>query len=59
MKLFGGRLNVALLTGKTPASERNTLLPRLASGEPLLLIGTHALIEEPVRFRQSRLHHDR
>jgi ATP-dependent DNA helicase RecG len=51
VKLFGGKLNVALLTGKTPASERNALLPRLAGGEPILLIGTHALLEEPVVFK--------
>ncbi|MCM2322161.1 MAG: ATP-dependent DNA helicase RecG [Oligoflexia bacterium] len=51
VRLFGGRLNVALLTGKTPGSERTRLLARLASGEPLLLIGTHALLEEPVEFR--------
>ncbi|MDR3607333.1 MAG: ATP-dependent DNA helicase RecG [Oligoflexia bacterium] len=50
-KLLNGRLNAALLTGKTPAAERATLLARLASGEPLLLIGTHALIEEPVVFK--------
>jgi ATP-dependent DNA helicase RecG len=50
IKLFGGRLNVALLTGKTPGVERAKLLTRLRAGEPLLLIGTHALIEEPVAF---------
>ncbi|MCM2279646.1 MAG: ATP-dependent DNA helicase RecG [Oligoflexia bacterium] len=49
--LFGGRLNVALLTGKTPGAERTKLLARLAAGEPLLLIGTHALLEAPVEFR--------
>src|SRR6185312_2207870 len=32
VKLFGGRLNVALLTGKTPASEREPMLARLAAG---------------------------
>jgi ATP-dependent DNA helicase RecG len=51
VKLFGGRLNVALLTGKTPASERAPLFARLAAGEPVLLIGTHALIEDPVVFK--------
>jgi ATP-dependent DNA helicase RecG len=51
LKLFGGRLNVALLTGKTPASEREPLFKRLAAGEPILLIGTHALIEDPVVFQ--------
>lgn len=50
IKLFGGRLNVALLTGKTTTAERGKLLPRLAKGEPILLIGTHALIEDAVVF---------
>ncbi len=50
IRLFGGRLRVELLTGKTPDSERNRLLPRLAAGEPMLLIGTHALLEDPVQF---------
>jgi len=50
VQLFGSRLRVALLTGKTSDSERNQLLPRLAAGEPLLLIGTHALLEDPVQF---------
>jgi ATP-dependent DNA helicase RecG len=50
VKLFGGRLNVALLTGKTPGSERARLQARLTAGEPLLVIGTHALLEEPVVF---------
>ena len=50
VKLFGGRLNVAILTGKTTQSERTALLGRLSAGEPILLIGTHALIEDPVEF---------
>jgi ATP-dependent DNA helicase RecG len=50
-KLFRGRLPVALLTGKTPAPAREGLLARLAAGEPLLLIGTHALLEDPVVFK--------
>ncbi|OFZ00359.1 MAG: ATP-dependent DNA helicase RecG [Bdellovibrionales bacterium GWC1_52_8] len=49
-RLFGGRLNTALLTGKTPADERLELFRRLEGGEPLLLIGTHALLEDPVVF---------
>lgn len=51
VKLFDGKLNVALLLGKTPASERGKLYERLASGEPILVIGTHALIEDEVQFR--------
>jgi ATP-dependent DNA helicase RecG len=51
-KLLGDVLvPVELLTGSTPASRRRTLLARLASGELPLLVGTHALIEEPVVFR--------
>jgi ATP-dependent DNA helicase RecG len=52
IKLFGGRLNVALITGKTPASEREKIQGRLKSGEPILLLGTHALIEDAVEFRE-------
>jgi ATP-dependent DNA helicase RecG len=51
VRLFGGKLNVALLMGKTPASERDRLQARLSAGEPTVVIGTHALIEDPVEFR--------
>ncbi len=51
VKLFGGKLNVLLLVGKTTASEREKIQAKLASGLPLLLIGTHALIEDPVVFK--------
>ncbi len=54
-KLFDGRLNVALLTGRTPPSERAPVLARLAAGEPILLIGTHALLEDPVVFKNLNL----
>jgi ATP-dependent DNA helicase RecG len=40
----------ALLTGATPAGRRTDLLGKLASGELKLLVGTHALIEDPVEF---------
>jgi ATP-dependent DNA helicase RecG len=42
----------ALLTGSTPAGRRAALLARLESGELPLLVGTHALIEDAVRFAQ-------
>lgn len=42
---------VGLLTGSTSAARRRPLLERLASGELPLLVGTHALIEDPVVFR--------
>ena len=49
--LLGGHLPVELLTGSTPAARRRDLLARLAGGELQLLVGTHALIEDPVEFR--------
>jgi len=44
---------VALLTGSTSAARKRDILGKLGSGELAMVVGTHALIEEPVRF--SRL----
>jgi ATP-dependent DNA helicase RecG len=41
---------VAVLTGSTPAAERRALAARLDAGEPMVVVGTHALIEEKVRM---------
>ena len=49
--LLGGTLPVELLTGSTNAARRRELLDRLASGELQLVVGTHALIEDAVEFR--------
>jgi ATP-dependent DNA helicase RecG len=49
--LIGGTLPLELLTGSTPAARRRDLLDRLASGQLQLVVGTHALIEPPVEFR--------
>jgi ATP-dependent DNA helicase RecG len=46
---------IGLLTGSTPARERRELLERLAAGELRLLVGTHALIQETVRFERLAL----
>jgi ATP-dependent DNA helicase RecG len=46
----GEAVPIGLLTGSTPARRRTDLLGKLASGELSLIVGTHALIEEPVRF---------
>jgi ATP-dependent DNA helicase RecG len=43
-------LNSALLTGSTPARLRRELLQDLANGQIHLLVGTHALLEDPVQF---------
>lgn len=40
-----------LLTGSTPASERKFILQALSEGNLSIIIGTHALIEEVVKFK--------
>ncbi len=49
----GAVVPLGLLTGSTPARRRGDLLSKLATGELPLIVGTHALIEDAVRF--SRL----
>ena len=46
---------IRLLTGDTNASERAAIQEGLASGEVKILIGTHALIEDPVTFKDLQL----
>lgn len=48
-------LPVELLTGSTRAAKRRHLLGELATGELPLLVGTHALIEDPVQFQRLGL----
>lgn len=48
-------VDIALLTGSTKKKERKVLFERLASGELPILIGTHALIEDPVIFKNLGL----
>jgi ATP-dependent DNA helicase RecG len=56
LRLFQGtRFRPALLTGSTPAAARRELLAETAAGQVHLLLGTHALIEEDVRFRRLGL----
>ena len=43
-------VSAGLLTGSTPGARRNDLLGKLSTGELSLIVGTHALIEEAVRF---------
>jgi ATP-dependent DNA helicase RecG len=46
----GEAVPVGLLTGSTPARRATDLRGKLGSGELALVVGTHALIEEAVRF---------
>ncbi len=43
-------VHVALLTGSTRKKEREQILPAIANGEIQIVIGTHALIEDTVKF---------
>ena len=42
---------ICLLVGDTTASERKVILEKLADGSIKLVVGTHALIEDPVIFK--------
>ena len=48
-------LRVALLTGRERGAPRNDILARLAAGEIDLLVGTHALFQDDVEFRDLAL----
>ena len=48
-------IRLGLLTGRARGRARRALLDALASGELDVLVGTHALIEAPVRFRRLGL----
>ncbi len=48
-------LRVGLLTGSVKLSERKKLLSNLAEGQIDILIGTHALLEDPVQFKNLGL----
>ncbi|WP_414153517.1 ATP-dependent DNA helicase RecG [Prochlorococcus sp. MIT 1307] len=43
-------VNVELLTGSTPRKQRRRILDDLSNGSLKILVGTHALIEDPVSF---------
>ena len=48
-------VRVAILTGREKGKERRELLARLEAGEIDLLVGTHALIQDDVIFRDLAL----
>lgn len=48
-------VEVALLTGATPAAERRRVLAGLADGTIRLVVGTHALVQEAVAFHDLAL----
>jgi ATP-dependent DNA helicase RecG len=46
---------IGLLIGGTPESEKTTIRSGLADGKIKLIIGTHALLEDPVKFEKLQL----
>jgi len=55
-RIFGKtRFRAELLTGRVKGKTRASLLDALAGGRVDLLVGTHALLEEPVEFRRLGL----
>jgi ATP-dependent DNA helicase RecG len=49
------RFRLTMITGATPAKKRRELQAELAGGSMHMVIGTHALIEEAVGFRELGL----
>lgn len=48
-------VNIRLLTGSTKTAERREILQQLADGSLHMITGTHALIEDPVVFKNLGL----
>lgn len=48
-------VNVRLLTGSTKTKERQEIHEALADGSLHILVGTHAVLEDPVKFRNLGL----
>ncbi len=53
--LDGLPVNIRILTGTTKAAERRDIFKKLASGEIQIIVGTHALLEDPVVFNNLGL----
>ena len=54
-KLLGDKVNVELLTGSTPKKEKIKIYEGLEDGEIGIVIGTHALIQEDVNYKNLGL----
>lgn len=54
-QLYGEQLNIALLTSSIKGKKRALILEALERGEIDVIVGTHALISEPVKFHDLGL----
>ncbi len=50
-KMFGGKINISLLTGSVKASEKKMIKKGLEDGSIDLVVGTHAIISDDVVFK--------
>ncbi len=57
LKEFADKLNlpIAILTGSSKKSERAVIHENLLNGSLKIIVGTHALLEDPVRFKSLGL----
>ena len=53
--LAASRFRVDLLTGSTPGLHKHTLLAHIERGTTNLIVGTHALVQEKVKFHKLGL----
>ena len=53
--LYGTGIEVKLLTGSTKASERKVIHEMLENGTLPIIVGTHALLEDKVKFKKIGL----
>jgi ATP-dependent DNA helicase RecG len=53
--LASSRFRVDLLTGSTPGLHKHTLLAHIERGTTNLIVGTHALVQEKVKFHKLGL----
>ena len=53
--LAASRFRVDLLTGSTPGLHKHTLLAHIERGTTNLIVGTHALVQEKIRFHRLGL----
>ena len=49
-------IEIRLLTGSLKAKEKQQIKETIATGRPMIVIGTHALLEEDVNFPQWFIH---
>ncbi len=49
-RLLGPDVPVHMLLGKLTAAERRLVLPEVAKAVPSLVIGTHAILQDPIQF---------